>query len=286
MKVGKSRLSFSISDLPTTLIYIVVALFIGFNFFQIASLIRDRLNARLPEADAQLLEALTGTKLGPVEKALLQVPGVQTAVVNLVTEIASVECDASVDPRYLSDRLTTAGFPSQARSGAGFQAEIDQGLQSLADLRQQQAKRHSRDLAIAITLLVASSLGHVIQMLGWTVPALTNDWLHGALALATLLVPGRPILVEGFQGLRRNAPNMNTLIALGAVTAFVTSAIALIFPQLNWECFFAEPVMLIGFILLGRTLEQRARNRAARWRHHDIVAAPSGCVGIGSVQPA
>jgi P-type Cu2+ transporter len=198
-----------------------------------------------------------------VEKVLLQVPGVQSAVVNLVTEIASVECDASLHPTHLSDRLTIAGFPSQPRSGAGFQAEIDQGLQNLADLRQQQTKRQARDLAIAISLLVTSSLGHVVQMLGWTVPALTNDWLHGALALATLLVPGRPILVEGFQGLRRNAPNMNTLIALGAVTAFVTSTIALIFPQLNWECFFDEPVMLIGFILLGRTLEQRARNRAA-----------------------
>jgi P-type Cu2+ transporter len=198
-----------------------------------------------------------------VEKALLEVPGVERAIVNLVTEIASVECDASVEPKRLSEQLTSAGFPSQPRSGAGFQAEIDQGLQNLADLRRQQAKRQARDLAIAITLLVASSLGHVVQMLGWTVPALTNDWLHGALALATLVVPGRPILVEGFQGLRRNAPNMNTLIALGAMTAFVTSAIALISPQLNWECFFDEPVMLIGFILLGRTLEQRARNRAA-----------------------
>jgi Cu2+-exporting ATPase len=38
---------------------------------------------------------------------------------------------------------------------------------------------------------------------------------------------------------------------------------ALVFPQLGWECFFDEPVMLLGFILLGRTLEQRARRRAS-----------------------
>jgi Cu2+-exporting ATPase len=56
---------------------------------------------------------------------------------------------------------------------------------------------------------------------------------------------------------------MNTLVALGALTAYTASLIALLFPQLGWECFFDEPVMLLGFILLGRTLEQQARGRAA-----------------------
>jgi P-type Cu2+ transporter len=210
---------------------------------------------------------VTGMKcagcVSAVEKQLQQVPGVERAIVNLVTEVANVDCDGSVVPADLAEALTQAGFPSYVRRGAGFQAEIDQGLHDLAERRQQQAKRQKQDLAIAIFLLAASSLGHLTQMLGWSVPALTNDWFHGTLALATLSVPGRPILWEGWQGIRRHAPNMNTLIGLGAVTAFVTSAIALLFPQLNWECFFAEPTMLIGFILLGRTLEQRARNRAA-----------------------
>jgi Cu2+-exporting ATPase len=70
-------------------------------------------------------------------------------------------------------------------------------------------------------------------------------------------------LVDGWQGLRRLAPNMNTLVALGSVSAYLASVVALVFPQLGWECFFDEPVMLLSFILLGRTLEQRARFRAA-----------------------
>jgi len=56
---------------------------------------------------------------------------------------------------------------------------------------------------------------------------------------------------------------MNTLVGLGTLTAYTTSFMALVFPQLGWECFFDEPVMLLGFILLGRTLEQRARRRAS-----------------------
>jgi Cu2+-exporting ATPase len=56
---------------------------------------------------------------------------------------------------------------------------------------------------------------------------------------------------------------MNTLVGLGALTAYTTSVIALLFPSLGWECFFDEPVMLVGFILLGRALEQQARSKAA-----------------------
>ncbi|HEY9702008.1 MAG TPA: heavy metal translocating P-type ATPase, partial [Allocoleopsis sp.] len=55
---------------------------------------------------------------------------------------------------------------------------------------------------------------------------------------------------------------MNSLIALGTIAAYLTSCIALITPQLGWECFFDEPVMLLGFILLGRTLEYQAKKRA------------------------
>ena len=78
-----------------------------------------------------------------------------------------------------------------------------------------------------------------------------------------MLLPGRPIIVDGCRSLWRNAPNMNTLVALGAVTAYTASNAALLFPRMGWECFFDEPVMLLGFILLGKTLEQQARRRAA-----------------------
>jgi P-type Cu2+ transporter len=200
-----------------------------------------------------------------VEQRLQQIPGVQQATVNLVTEVATVEVaiDAAITPAMLAQAITDAGFPSQPRQAIGFQAQLQTGLANLETLRAQHNQHQRQDLITAIVLLIASSLGHATQMLGWSIPALTNDWFHGSLAAATLLVPGRGILVDGWQGLRRNAPNMNTLIGMGALTAFVTSAIALLWPQLGWECFFSEPVMLIGFILLGRALEGRARSRAA-----------------------
>jgi len=52
---------------------------------------------------------------------------------------------------------------------------------------------------------------------------------------------------------------MDTLISLGVLSAYWASIIALIWPTVGWPCFFNEPVMLLGFVLLGRFLEERAR---------------------------
>lgn len=191
-----------------------------------------------------------------VEKQLTQQPGVVSATVNLVTELATVECEAGVDPNTLAEKLTESGFPSEPRRAETTAKEI-------ADRRHAELRQQNQRLAIAILLLVLSTIGHLQQFTGWQIPGLGNIWFHCGLAAMALLFPGRAMLVDGWQGLRRNAPNMNTLVSLGTLTAFTASLIALLFPQLGWECFFDEPVMLVGFILLGRTLEQRARNRAA-----------------------
>ncbi|MGG6268576.1 heavy metal translocating P-type ATPase [Leptolyngbya sp. AN03gr2] len=188
-----------------------------------------------------------------VEKQLTQQPGVKSATVNLVTELATVECDRSIDPQILAAKLTEAGFPSEPRTADQFE------VPDLTERRQAEMQRQTRQLAIAILLLAFSTIGHLhVDFLG-----LSNVWFHCGLAIAALVFPGRSMIVDGWQGLRRNAPNMNTLVSLGTLTAFTASFVALIFPQLGWECFFDEPVMLVGFILLGRTLEQRARGQAA-----------------------
>jgi len=202
-----------------------------------------------------------------VEKQLAQNPGVISARVNLVTEVAVVECETgAVEPADLAQQLTAAGYKTQSRSS---QAEVsgtagDTPTPSDPAERQRQ-EMHSAiwQLGVAGGLLILSSIGHLSQWGGPELPVLTNIWFHCGLATATLLGPGRSILLDGWRGLRLNAPNMNTLVGLGTLTAYTASLVALVFPQLGWECFFDEPVMLLGFILLGRTLEKQARGRAA-----------------------
>lgn len=192
-----------------------------------------------------------------VERQLMQYSGVISACVNLAVEVATVECEpGAVDAEALAKKLTDNGFPSQSRLGEN-QPEAEAAT---IERRRQEIRQQIKQLTIALILIILSGLGHV---LGTKAPILSNIWFHWGLATLALLLPGRPIIVDGCRSLWRNAPNMNTLVALGAVTAYTASNAALLFPRMGWECFFDEPVMLLGFILLGKTLEQQARRRAA-----------------------
>ncbi|NEZ62321.1 copper-translocating P-type ATPase [Leptolyngbyaceae cyanobacterium CCMR0082] len=208
-----------------------------------------------------------------VETHLRQCDGVATATVNLVTKAAAIQYQAEiVKPERLATVLTDAGFPSQVRQGEdpGNWAE------------QQEAEQQGQvwRVAIALTLLVLSILGHIEHVgdpdSSFSGPILSSLSFHFALATLTLVGPARAILQDGWQGARRARPNMNTLVSIGALSAYTASVVALVFPKLGWECFFDEPVMLLSFILLGRTLEERARFRATEALRSLIALQPQG----------
>ncbi|MBT9315947.1 heavy metal translocating P-type ATPase [Leptothoe spongobia] len=207
-----------------------------------------------------------------VETQLQQCDGVATAAVNLVTKAAAVHYQAGqVEPEQLATILTDAGFPSRVRQGN------DPGNWS----EQQEADQQGQvwRLAIALTLLTFSIIGHLNHVGNFhnrfAFPVINTLGFHFALASLTLVGPARGILQDGWHGARQARPNMNTLVSIGALSAYLTSVVALIFPQLGWECFFDEPVMLLSFILLGRTLEERARFRATEALRSLIALQPN-----------
>jgi Cu2+-exporting ATPase len=220
----------------------------------------------IPASTQTIAIDVTGMKCAgcvrAVEQELTQCEGVVSATVNLATEVATVQYQpGTANPVKLAEKLTAAGFPSQPRLPVGDRTST--GQIDIQERRRLETQQQLWRLAIATLLLFLSALGHLELLAGIKLPGLSNIWFHCGLATVALLGPGRTMLIDGWRGLRRNAPNMNTLVSLGTLTAYTASLIALLFPQLGWECFFDEPVMLVGFILLGRTLEQQARQRAA-----------------------
>ncbi|MGL5793747.1 MAG: heavy metal translocating P-type ATPase, partial [Waterburya sp.] len=196
-----------------------------------------------------------------VEKQLEQNTGVVSACVNLITEVAVVEYEAqTLNPETLAANLTQTGFPAQLRQSDRSIYQIAQENQTK---RQKEAQQQVWQLITAVILLLFSSIGHLHHLGFPYIPILSNIWIHFGLATLALLIPGRSLLLDGWRSLVQGMPNMNTLVGLGTSSAYLASCAALFFPQLGWECFFDEPVMLLGFILLGRTLEARARNRAS-----------------------
>ena len=222
-----------------------------------------------------------------VERQLNQHPGVVAARVNLVTEVAVVECEAgAVNPTALAQALTDKGFPSQPRSSQTGETPASQDVLTPAQKQEQEAREQVRRLAIAGVLILLSTAGHIGHWLGAPMlPVISNIWFHWGLATLALLGPGRSIIIDGWRGLWHQAPNMNTLVGLGALSAYIASCVALFFPQLGWECFFEEPVMMLGFILLGRTLEQRARRRATSAFESLLALQPKVARLIGKKEP-
>jgi Cu2+-exporting ATPase len=216
-----------------------------------------------------------------VERQLAQTPGVDSACVNLVTEVAVVKyLTAAVQPENLAEKLTAVGFPAQLRVPAS--EALSNNTPTVAQRRQQERQQQLQQLIFAAILLIFSGLGHLDRLGAPPLPIVSHIGFHWGLATLALCLPGRAILRDGWRSLWHGMPNMNTLIGLGTGSAYFTSCLALLFPQLGWECFFDEPVMLLGFILLGRTLEARARSRASASLEALIALQPAVARLIGN----
>ncbi|MCB4411143.1 heavy metal translocating P-type ATPase [Synechococcus sp. MU1611] len=194
-----------------------------------------------------------------VETTLLDQPGVQRADVNLVSRSAWLDLTAGEsDVAGVLKALADRGFPAKERALDDPIGAAAAG-QALPGWWQQW-----RQLMVALLLLLLSVLGHLSEAGQLSLPLIGTLPFHATLATVALLGPGRPILVGGVAAARAGAPSMDSLVGLGVSSAYVASLVALVWPQVGWPCFFNEPVMLLGFVLLGRFLEERARFRTGQ----------------------
>ncbi|MEX0588243.1 MAG: cation-translocating P-type ATPase [Cyanobium sp.] len=204
-----------------------------------------------------LLLEIEGMKCGgcvrAVEQRLLDQPGVLQASVNLLTRTAWVD---------LASPEANQAALLNALEGLGFQARLRPSDAELPTRRERLQARswwqNWRQLVVALALLMVSVLGHL------SLAGLGAIWIHALVATLALAGPGRPILVRGVKAALVGLPSMDTLVGLGVLSAYLASLVAFFWPQGGWPCFFNEPVMLLGFVLLGRFLEERARFRTGR----------------------
>ncbi|CAM0901542.1 unnamed protein product [Alopecurus aequalis] len=208
-----------------------------------------------------------------VKRILESEPQVQSATVNLATEMALVwavpEDRAVLDWKLrlgekLATQLTTCGYKSSHRDSSKlssqkvFERKMDEKLQHL--------KQSGRDLAVSWALCAVCLLGHISHLFGVNAPLmhlLHSTGFHLSLSIYTFVGPGRRLILDGLKSLSKGSPNMNTLVGLGALSSFAVSSVAAFIPKLGWKTFFEEPIMLIAFVLLGKNLEQRAKLKAA-----------------------
>ncbi|WP_424361190.1 heavy metal translocating P-type ATPase [Methylocystis parvus] len=205
-----------------------------------------------------------------VEKALKAVPGVLEASVNLATERASVRALAGPG---LADRLR------RAVTAAGYEPrriETDAGATDRERARREEEMRTLRFNLILSALFTAPVFilemgGHLIPAFHhWTMATIGEEMIREfSFLFATLVLfgPGLVFFLKGIPALLRGQPDMNALVAVGTLSAYLYSVVATFLPHLLPEgavnVYYEAAVVIVTLILFGRFLEARAKGRTS-----------------------
>jgi Cu+-exporting ATPase len=109
------------------------------------------------------------------------------------------------------------------------------------------------------------SLDHALmRLIPWLYAMPPNPLRWSLLVMTAAIVAwaGRGIYSSAIRALRHGTTNMNTLVSLGTGVAFAYSAFATIWPAVGREVYFDAVLLILGFLLLGKSLESRAKRRA------------------------
>ena len=192
----------------------------------------------------------------------------KSAHVDLMSNRASVVFDpAEASAARLVEAIRNAGYDAVLPHRGGASPEESEGRYGKAD-----AKAAVTIVAGAIAMLLAMPLGTqmgsfdhlMMQWLPWLYQV-PPDYLRWSLLAVTAILmawAGRDIFAAAVRGLRHGTTNMNTLVSLGTGVAFAYSAYATISPAPDREVYFDAVLLILGFLLLGKALEARAKRRA------------------------
>ncbi len=189
-----------------------------------------------------------------VEKILNAQTGVVAASVNLAASTAAVEYDTmQTSPERLRQAVQEGGYDMLADSDDDTPDELERmNRERYRDLK----RRAFWAVVLAIPVVV-------IGMFFMDMP-------YGGAIMALLSAPvvfwlGRGFFVNAWQQLRHRSATMDTLVALSTGIAYLFSLFNLVFPEF-WlsrgvepHVYFEAAAVIIAFILLGRTLEEKAK---------------------------
>lgn len=185
-----------------------------------------------------------------VEKALLKVPGVTSAQVNLATETAEVKlASRDLDVSALTAAVAKAGYAARAIA---------------EEKRQGEAVKGGNDwwpVAVAAVLSIPLVIPMVAMLFGieWMLPG----WVQFALATPVQFWLGARFYRSGWKALKARAGNMDLLVALGTSAGYGLSVYQLLVHGDHGmaHLYFEASAVVITLVLLGKWLETRAKRQ-------------------------
>ncbi len=205
-----------------------------------------------------------------VEKTLLEVEGVEEAVVNLGERTANVSGEVS------SDTLITA-VKQAGYNAAELKNLADESQKELLELGEyHRLWKRAISAGVVGFLLFATGMGGFLpgieqSQITWIIISL--------ITLLVLVLVGGHFFRGAWAALKSGRGNMDTLIALGTGTAWLYSTFVVFYPQnlpeLARHVYFEAAVIIIALVSVGSALESRARGKTSAAIKHLIGLQPS-----------
>jgi Cu2+-exporting ATPase len=185
-----------------------------------------------------------------IERELRQNNQFAGVSVDLLTEQAII----AIDPQLNRAELAQQAIAVIAK--AGFQGQIAQS----AAVESSDNSAQFWQIGKCVLLIGLALAGH-----GW-------HWEHNSALLhqywiwstVLLVSAGWEVWKDGLLAFGRGAPNMNSLVTLGALGSYISSAIAVLKPEWGWHSYLSEVLFLLGFVLLGQVILDWAKANTAR----------------------
>jgi P-type Cu+ transporter len=206
-----------------------------------------------------------------VEEALRATAGVESVRVDLIAHRANVTFDPHrAAPEQLVQAIRSAGYDAVLphAEAAGPPAESTGRSADRSATVKAWVTLAAGFAAMLVSMPIGAEWGNLdrrlMQYLPWlySPPPSLLRWILLIVTWALAVWAGRGIYISAIRALRHGATNMNTLVSLGTGVAFAWSVYATVLPAPGRQVYFDAVLLILGFLLLGKSLEARARRRA------------------------
>jgi P-type Cu+ transporter len=220
---------------------------------------------------------------GRIEKALATASGVVAANVNFATSRASVQYDPqATDLEKLSQVVRDLGYQVIAPPQGGENADPE-GMQAAeVQVREAEYRQHKVrflvSLALTLPVAVLAMAGHLVPALEGMLDFPGRVWLELAFTTPVLFWAGREFFTGAWAAARHRVADMNTLVSLGTLSAYLYSVVVTVAPRLisagagrhathgmamSGGVYYESAAIIVTLILMGRLLEARARSKTS-----------------------
>ncbi len=211
-----------------------------------------------------------------VESTLQSEPGVVAAGVNFANATASVEyIPGLADVQHFKKSIQDIGYDIVVE-------ENEEASETLEQLHQTKLQSLRRKTLWSILLSVPLV---IIGMFFMDMPY--ANYIMWALATPVVLIFGRQFFVNAWKQAKNRSANMDTLVALSTGIAYLFSVFNTVYPQfwnsrgLEAHVYFEAAAVIIAFILLGKLLEERAKDNTSSAIKKLMGLQPKNVVRIG-----